>query len=79
MKVPVSIIIFNRPGDVIEQKWVLASQRDISHVVLMPHITKKLRQVTNFLKMTMEMGKKKINEKNFSFCFLKLICNFALC
>ena len=35
-------VIFPRPSDELIKKWALATENEISHVIVMPHVTKKL-------------------------------------
>lgn len=35
-------VIFPRPSDELIKKWAIATENEISHVIVMPHVTKKL-------------------------------------
>ena len=35
-------VIFPRPSDKLIKKWAIATENEISHVIVMPHVTKKL-------------------------------------
>ena len=35
-------VIFPRPSDKLIKKWAIATENDISHVIVMPHVTKEL-------------------------------------
>ena len=35
-------VIFPRPSDSLIKKWAIATENEISHVIVMPHVTKKL-------------------------------------
>lgn len=37
-------IVFPRPSDKLIKKWSLATEKDISHVIVMPHVTKNMLQ-----------------------------------
>ncbi|NJK42091.1 MAG: histidine decarboxylase [Acaryochloridaceae cyanobacterium SU_2_1] len=42
-----NIVVFDRPASIITQRWQLACQGDISHLITMPHVTKE--QLDNFI------------------------------
>jgi len=35
-------VIFPRPSDSLIKKWAIATENEISHVIVMPHVSKKL-------------------------------------
>ena len=35
-------VVFPRPSEKLIKKWALASENDISHIIVMPHVTKEL-------------------------------------
>ena len=53
-------VIFPRPSDFLIKKWALATENEISHVIVMPHVTKKL--LLEFLDDYMKDKKKVIDD-----------------
>lgn len=58
-------VIFPRPSDKIIKKWALATENDISHVITMPHVTKKLlgEFLDDYLKDIKETKQNKQNKQ----------------
>jgi len=71
-------VIFPRPSDKLIKKWALATENEISHVIVMPHVTKNLlyefldeylldindNKKENFNSNTIEDNDNKLNESN---------------